>query len=251
MDVFNLPTGLIVILVTLMAIFMFWGGEKLEAKFGGKDPKNAPKLRYYGATVLIILAISVAIIGQPTTLDKWDRLSVEKQPLLDQRRVQVHPGELLHTIHDHKINLIMLDVRSEADYNLFHIRGAENSTPDKISGIVNDLIQEPANTVIVIMSNDETASTEVWKFLTAESVPNIYILDGGINGWLDTFAGEFEEGYCAGQIQAGNDELRYNFTAALGSGCPAAYPHEEDFELVYESKIILELKRAPSGGGCG
>jgi rhodanese-related sulfurtransferase len=251
MDFLNLPTGIVVILVTLMAIFMLWGGEKLEAKFGGKNPGNAPKLRFFGAAILIVLAVSIAIIGQPTTIDRWNRLSNEKQPVLDQRSVQIHPGELLHTIHDHKINLIMLDVRSEADYNLFHLRGAENTPPDKILLSVDSLIQEPANTVIVLMSNDEAASTEVWKLLVAESVPNVYILEGGINGWLDTFAGEFEEDFCGGKIQAGVDELRYNFTAALGSGCPAAYPHEEDFELVYDSKIILELKRAPSGGGCG
>lgn len=251
MDFFNLPAGILVILVTLMAIFMFWGGEKLEVKFGGKNLNDAPKSRYLGAAILVVLAITIAIIGQPTTADRWDRLSNEKQPALDQRSVQIHPGELLHTIHDHKINLIMLDVRSEADYNLFHLRGAENATPQEIPELVDSLIQEPSNTVIVLMGNDESASTNVWKLLVAESVPNVYILEGGINRWLDIFAGEFEEGFCAGKIQAGNDELRYNFTAALGSGCPAAYPHEEDFELVYDSKIILELKRAPSGGGCG
>ena len=101
------------------------------------------------------------------------------------------------------------------------------------------------------MSNDETAATEIWKTMVAESVPNVYILGGGINGWLDTFAGEFEGEYCAGKSSAADDELRYEFTAALGSGCPAAYPDHEHFELEYEKKIQLELKRAPSGGGCG
>jgi hypothetical protein len=36
-----------------MALFMFWGGEKLEAIFGGKDPKQAPRLRYAGALGLL------------------------------------------------------------------------------------------------------------------------------------------------------------------------------------------------------
>lgn len=252
MDVFNLPAGVIVILVTLMAIFMLWGGEQLEAKFGNKNPKEAPKARYLGAVVLVIVAVTVAAIRQPTTMDRWNRISAEKQILLDERSIQVHPGELLHTIHDHKLNLIMLDVRPEADYNLFHLRNAQHINLQEVPDQIHVLIQEPANTILVIMSNDETAATEAWKFLVAESVPNVYILDGGINGWLDTFAGDFEEGYCAGRVpSAGDDELRYDFTAALGSGCPAAYPKEEDFELVYEEKIKLELKRAPSGGGCG
>jgi 3-mercaptopyruvate sulfurtransferase SseA len=34
------------------------------------------------------------------------------------------------------------------------------------------------------MSNDEAAATEAWKVLVAESVQNIYILEGGVNNWL-------------------------------------------------------------------
>src|SRR5512137_223260 len=45
MDVFKLPTGVVVLLVVLMALFMFWGGEKLEAHFGKKDLKKEPRLR--------------------------------------------------------------------------------------------------------------------------------------------------------------------------------------------------------------
>jgi len=252
MDFFNLPAGVVVILVTLMAIFMLWGGEKLEAKFGGKDPNKAPKIRYYGAAVLVVVAVIIAVVGQPTTRDRWDRLSEEKQPQLESREVQIHPGELLHTIHDHKVNLIMLDVRSEADYNIFHLRNAKHVLPEEVPELVHPLIQEPANTVIVAMSNDETMATEAWKTLVAESVPNVYILDGGINNWLSIFAGEFEESFCAGKKPSGaDDELRYEFTSALGSGCPAAYPDDEKFELEFEEKIEMELKRAPTGGGCG
>jgi hypothetical protein len=252
MDVFNLPAGVVVILITLMAILMLWGGEQLEAKFGGKDPKTAPKARYYGAGAFVVFAVVIALIGQPDLSDRWNRLVSEKQPVLDQREVQIHPGELLHTIHNHGVNLVMLDVRSEADYNIFHLRNARHIPLDEIPGQVESLIQEPANTVIVVMSNDEAQATEAWKILVAGSVPNVYILGGGINGWLDTFAGSFEQGFCAGKLPAAKeDELRYNFTAALGSGCPAAFPDEEDFELDYEEKIILQLKRAPSSGGCG
>lgn len=251
MDVFNLPAGVIVILVTLMAIFMLWGGEQLERIFGGKDPKAAPKARYVGAGVFVILAIAIAVIGQPTTLDRWERLAPVKQAALDTREYQIHPGELLASIHDHKLNLVMLDVRSEADYNLFHLLDAENVTPAEIPGHIDDFIAQPANTLFVVMSNDETAATEVWKTMVAESVPNVYILAGGINTWLDTFSTGFEEEYCAETTQTGDDELRYEFSAALGSGCPAAYPDHEHYEIEYEKKIKMELKRAPSGGGCG
>ncbi len=252
MDFMGLPTGVIVIGVTLMAIFMLWGGEQLEIGIGGKPKGTEPKARYIGAGIFVVAAVAIALIGQPTTQDRWERLSIQKGPELEKRVYQIHPGELLHTMHDPKINLVMLDVRTESDFNMFHLLDAEHVTPTAIPEMIDEYIQEPANTVFAVMSNDEAAATEVWKTMVAESVPNVYILAGGINGWLDIFAGEFEGQYCAGQIpSAGDDELRYEFTAALGSGCPAAYPDYEHFELEYENKIKLELKRAPSGGGCG
>jgi hypothetical protein len=47
-------------------------------------------------------------------------------------------------------------------------------------------VAEP-NTVLVLVSNDETAATEAWKVVVAESVQNLYILEGGVNNWLALF----------------------------------------------------------------
>ncbi len=138
MDVFNLRTGIVVILVTLMAVFMLWGGEQLEKIYGKKDPKKAPKARYYGAGVLVIVAIAIAIIGQPTTADRWNKLESVRGDDLKNREVYIHPGELLDTFHDHKLNLVMIDVRSEADYNLFHLLDAENITPEEIPDSIDE-----------------------------------------------------------------------------------------------------------------
>ena len=251
MDVFNIPTGIVVILVTLMALFMFLGGEQLEKIYGKKDPKKAPKARYYGAGVLVILAVAIAIIGQPTTADRWNKLEAVRGDALTNREVYIHPGELLDTFHDHKLNLVMIDVRSEADYNLFHLLDADNITPEEIPDSINDFIAMPANTVIVVISNDEVTSTEVWKTLTAQAVPNVYILSGGINKWLDTFATPYEAGFCGELTESGVEEMHYVFDAALGSNCPAAYPDHDLYHLEYEKKIKLDLKRAPVGGGCG
>jgi rhodanese-related sulfurtransferase len=250
MDIFNLPTGIIVILVTLMAIFMLWGGEKLEQKFGNKAPE--PKARFVGAGVFVMLAVGIAILGQPTTSDRWQMLAPEKQPQLDQRTYQIHPAELLHTMHEHKLNLVMIDVRDEADYNIFHLLDADHIPLADIPDHVHEFIALPPNTVFVVMSNDETAATEAWKTMVAESVPNVYILEGGINNWLLTYGTPYEEDFCAGKKEnAADEELQYDFTIALGSGCPAAFPDPEEFEFEFEPKIELELKRAPSGGGCG
>ena len=78
MDWLGLPTGWVVLIVTLMALFMFWGGEQLEKIFGGKKPTKGPQLRFAGAGMVVIFAAVILLIGQPTNAEKWQMLSVEK-----------------------------------------------------------------------------------------------------------------------------------------------------------------------------
>ncbi len=53
MDWLNLPTGVVVTLIVLMAVFMFWGSEQLERMVGKRDLKREPRARYVGAGTLI------------------------------------------------------------------------------------------------------------------------------------------------------------------------------------------------------
>jgi len=253
MDVFHLPTGMVVLLVVLMALFMFWGGEKLEAKFGKKDLTKEPKLRYFGAASLVLVALIVLVLGQPTVTQKWAAVETQKMPLLEQRAVQVHPGELLASLGDDNLNMIMLDVRAEADFNLFHIHGAVNLPLQNILGIIPALLtqsQASISTVIVLMSNDESAATEAWKVLVAESVPNVYILEGGINNWIAVF-GKEETAIHPYPTTAVDDQLRYAFDSALGDRYPAAAPLPYEWVFEYTPKIQLQNRRGVSGGGCG
>jgi rhodanese-related sulfurtransferase len=147
--------------------------------------------------------------------------------------------------------VIMLDVRNEADYNLFHILDARHVPLENIPDIVPALQEEPANTVFVVMSNDEQAATAAWKILVAESLPNVYILDGGINNWIATFGTtEFLAEHPI--IDAPDDDLHYMFAAALGDRYPEAQPSAKVMEaMLFDPKVKLQVKRGPTGGGCG
>ncbi|MGD8586117.1 MAG: YeeE/YedE thiosulfate transporter family protein, partial [Chloroflexota bacterium] len=248
-DWLGLPTGVVVLLLILMALFMFWGSEQLERIFGKKDPSKAPRWRYGAAGVLVLGALGLIVIGQPTNTDRWAMIADEKQPLLDEREVQIHPGELLDSIHDTSLKVIMLDVRNEVDYNLFHILDARHTPLETLPDIVADLHFEPENALFVTMSNDEAAATEAWKMLVAESVPNVYILEGGVNNWIATFGeDDLTKNFNAG---AGDDQLCYIFDSAIGSRYAAAEPDPEAQELEYTPKVKMEIKRAPTSGGCG
>ena len=269
-QVFNLPVGVVVLLVVLMALFMFGGAEQLERMVGKKDLSNEPRLRIAGAGVLFVLALAVVFIGTPSLEEKYSKLTFTRtetispknadslvntltysaDQMLEKRLVQISPAEVFKTIYNQNVNLIMLDVRPESDFNLYHIKGAINVPINQLPVVIPDLLTEPpANSVFVLMSNDETAATEAWKQLVASTVPNVYILEGGVNNWI-AFFGE-EEGFLSAS-SLGEDELEYIFPAALGSRYESCHPNPIEYEeLEFEPKIKLELKRDKSGGGCG
>ena len=270
-QVFNLPIGVVVLLVVLMALFMFWGSEQLERIIGKKDMSKEPKLRLVGAGVLFAAAVGVVFIGSPSIEDRYNSLTFTRTETVEQlnadpivntytytademlanRLVFITPAEAFKAKYNQAMKPIYLDVRSEADYNLYHIEDAVNVPFERIEEVIPLLLTEsPTNTVFVVMSNDETAAVEAWKYLSASSVGNVYILEGGVNNWI-AFFGEADKALQSNP-NAGDDELGFIFPAALGSRYESCSPDPIEYEeLEFEQKIQLQLKRDKSGGGCG
>ena len=150
---------------------------------------------------------------------------------------------------DNGLFTVLLDVRPEAEYNLYHINNALNIPLAQIGGIIPRLqARHSPNTIYFVMSNDEEAATQAWKMLVGSGVTNVYILEGGINNWIAFFG--TDEGFEA--AAAADDQLRYDFPAALGSTYESCDPNPVKYEeLEFEARIKLQLKRDKSGGGCG
>ncbi|MCU0289358.1 MAG: rhodanese-like domain-containing protein, partial [Acidobacteria bacterium] len=179
---------------------------------------------------------------------------------LADRQVYIHPGELLETMNDPMLYSTLLDVRSETDYNLFHLENARNITFKDIYGVrlIKELTQVPGNTVIVVMSNNETDAVQAYKLLRSQGVLNLYILSGGVNNWLkcfplDTAIARWVDP--VGRQMSGkesNEQLNYLFTQAVGANVKEANPGEEGLELcgAFTKKIKIQKKKVISGG-CG
>jgi len=271
MDVFGLPSGVIVLLVVAMALFMFWGGEQLERIFGKKDLSKEPKGRVYTAGALFALALVVVFIGNPSTEAKYDQATITRtvpevqadgtvkeiqvkysaEEALAQRLVQITPEELFKTRYDQTVILTMIDVRPEADYNLFHVRGAVNIPAPELKSHIPELLATAApNAVYVVMSNDETLATQAWRLLTAEGVPNVYLLEGGLNYWITVF-GETDPEILPVSAAA-DEQLKFQFPSALGDRYECSDPDPiENEHIEFTPKIQLQMKRDKSGGGCG
>jgi rhodanese-related sulfurtransferase len=270
-QVFGIPVGAVVVIVILMALFMFWGSEQLERIFGKRDLSKEPKLRIAGAVALFAGAVAVLALGTPSIADKYNKVTFTRTETIEQvnadpivntyvytaddmlakRLVFTSPAEVFKSRYNQSMNPVYIDVRSEADYNLYHIESAVNIPLERLTEVIPLLLSEPpTNSVFILMSNDESAAIDAWKILVGSSVQNAYILEGGVNNWI-AFFGESDKALRPAP-NAGDDQLGYVFPAALGSRYESCDPDPIEYEkLEFEARIILQLKRDKSGGGCG
>ena len=171
---------------------------------------------------------------------------------LESRAVYIDPAELLHLMNDDYIDLIIYDVRNEHDWNMFHLVDAERVGLDDLHRQRDRLRDLSELGVVVVVSNDEILSTHAWKHLMALAKPNAYILEGGLNHWLNIYGVVDEEHERHGDASLARPDgtLRHPFKLALGARHGAAQPDEHHTpERIYTTKVRL-LKKVAKAGGC-
>ena len=283
-DWLGTSAGVVVLLLTLMALAMFYLAEIGEAYFG--EPKKAiswrPHSRFKMSAVASLLAVCglLLALGQPSPQTKWERLKGGLAQSLEDREVYVHPGEVAELKKNTTLLVKILDVRSEADFNLFHIGGALRLDLAELAqpATLKRLLTAPDNAVFFLVSNKEQAATQAWQWLKASGVTNLYIIEGGINKWLAVFPPE----PCllagsASQPSGAAEPLQYDFRYAVGAQSRAAHPEsvrtrpwvacpqgdpaaaatfasapgaKKPTALAYVKKVKLQRKVAVKGG-CG
>jgi hypothetical protein len=275
----GISVGATLLLVVSMALAMFWGAEALEARFapaptdGAAPPRRRRALRRVGAAALLAAAVAVAAVGQPAPEQRWRR-SPELQALVRDRAVFVHPAEVVALRRDLNLSVEVLDLRSEHDFNLFHVGGARRLDPETLERpeVLKGLRERPPHSVAFLVSNDEERALEAWKKLQGLGVPNLYVVEGGVNRWLDLYPAPA----CVAERAraSGPDEPRWRVAFATGASLPSAWPElaaSRDFRVpceagtgehaagghgiawpahAYVKRVKLQSKAAVKGG-CG
>jgi rhodanese-related sulfurtransferase/uncharacterized membrane protein (DUF485 family) len=270
-QVFGISVPTLVLIIVVAALLLFWGAEQIEHAMAHKDLSLEPRQRKFGAAALAAAALAVLVIGTPSLEERYQRVSFKRtetvkqgdgepqkitrvysaDEMLAKRLVHTSPAEAFKARYQQAIKPVYLDVRGEADYNLYHIADSINVPLERLESIVPDLLsQPPSNSVFITIGNDEAAATEAWRRLAASRVPNVYILEGGINRWIATFGAD--DPGLKPRADAGPEQLRYSFPLALGDRYKSCAPNPMHHEkLEYQPRIVLQLKRDKSGGGCG
>jgi hypothetical protein len=214
--------------------------------------KRILDLRVAGALTLLFAAGGLAWHGQPGIEKKWQYMAPMLESRLLEREVYIDPAELLHLINDDYIHLVIYDVRSEPYWNEFRLVDSEHMPLEKMPGERDRLLALPDNAVVVVVSNDEMLATEGWKHLMVIARPNAYILEGGLNHWLNVYGAPADEVDAHGKARLGKPDgrLRHPFKLALGDRHVASRPDEHLTPHRAYSKKVKLLKKVAKAGGC-
>jgi rhodanese-related sulfurtransferase len=277
-ELLGLSTGTTLVLLVLMALAMFAGAEVVESYYKRTDLQKSISLKpghratVLGAAGLLALAVLTAAIGQPSAEDRWKRIASEGDRQLRDREVFAHPREVVDLKKNTSLVVSVLDLRDERDYNLFHIAGSKRLSVTSLQdpATIKPLLADADNVIHFLVSNGDELSATAWKLLKAQGVLNLYVVDGGINHWLDVFP----PAACIAEKRspaapASGDALNYRFLLAVGDRIPQAHPdyagkdplpscavteptdrHVTHAASEYTKKVKLQKKSATKGG-CG
>jgi rhodanese-related sulfurtransferase len=225
----GLPVGVTVLLVVLMALLLFWAGELAEQVFGRGRPWAEVSLRPSRALAitggaLVLASVVVMAKGQPTPAEKFDLMGAEVRRPLEERGIFVHPAEVVALKNDINVQVNILDLRGEHDFNLFHLGGARRVDPADLrrASHLKDLLALPGSAVSFLVASGEEKALATWKELKAQGVGNLYVIEGGIDRWLELYPAPA----CVAErtSTAGAAEPAWRFSYATGDSLPSAWP---------------------------
>jgi hypothetical protein len=230
-DWLGVPPGVALVLVVAMALFTFWGAEKIERAFAPRPAGGEPvparrggRARVVAAAALAAAALGVAALGQPSPDLKWARAKPALHQLVEERALFASPAEIVALKKDTALRVELLDLRGEHDFNLFHAGGARRVDPAALEQgpELRRLLDKPASTVTFLAGNGEGEPLVAWKRLTALGVSNLYVVDGGMNRWLELYPVPS----CVAEPAPadGPESLTWRFAFAAGASLPSAWP---------------------------
>lgn len=81
-----------------------------------------------------------------------------------------------------KKNAFILDVRATKDFKRGAIAGSKSIPIDDFEGRVNEV---PKDRPVIVVDTVTTSSLKAAKVLRAQGYKDVFVLEGGIKGWVD------------------------------------------------------------------
>jgi len=171
------------------AVACFWGCEWIERRTvgGGKFLRSA---FLKSLTVAILsLAVGLIIIGGPGKAETSSQLATrgvatetDLLAAVEMGEDHVEPEELARRLLSGDQSLVLVDIRTPAEFARFHIRGAVNVSLTDLESFV---AQELAARQVILYSNGMTHPAQARDALFRAGYGNVYLLTDGLEGFME------------------------------------------------------------------
>jgi rhodanese-related sulfurtransferase len=204
----------------------------------------------YLTFVLSGLALIIALVPQNTT--RPYKLTAEQ--LLAEIRTGtqfISPDELADKIIQKDPSIQMIDVRNPREFDMFSLPGAINIPLQDILSENNFDLLNQGTKMNIFYSNGSTEANEAWMLTRQLGYQNNYVLQGGLNYWMETILNPVKPG----SISSNDDIARYDFrkaaSMALGGGdVSAASAASVTSTAVPKPGVVPVKKKKKASGGC-
>jgi thiosulfate/3-mercaptopyruvate sulfurtransferase len=185
------------LLLTLAAVGSFWGAEAIERARHGAGPYwNSPFLRAFSVAMVALAAglflfpntppdaAATAASGPAATGADASAEDAERAlwRIMGTGEDHMDPAELADRLVHGDPHLVLVDVRSEEEFDRFHIRGAIHVPIDQLD---RQLRAHKNRGIIVLYSNGMTHPAQARDSLFRLGYGNVYILTDGLQGFLE------------------------------------------------------------------
>lgn len=178
----GVPRSWFVFLFTLMAVAVFWLCEWIEKKRHVPSPYwGSPFLKAF-SLALVVIAGSLFLLGPSTSSEAAPAFEDNLMASVDLAEDHMEPEELADRLLAGDADLVVVDVRSAAEFEAFHIKGAINIP---LTRLAEELAPYKDKGTIVLYSNGMTHPAQARDSLQRRGFTNAYLLTDGLVGFRD------------------------------------------------------------------
>jgi rhodanese-related sulfurtransferase len=144
----------------------------LAAAFSVRNDKSASASSAASSPSVSSASNAVAVLSQPTTADLAHQIEREDD--------HVTALELAQWIRERKPGLRVLDIRSETEFDAYHIPSAERMPLGALATL------KPSNgETLVLYSEGGAHAAQGWVLLRSNGHREVYFLRGGLLDWME------------------------------------------------------------------
>jgi len=206
---------------------------------------------HYLSLVLMILALVIAFVPENTT--RPYKLTAEQ--LLTEIRTGtqfISPDEVADKIIQKDPSIQLIDVRNPREFDQFSLPGAINiPLQDILSENWVDVLNQGTK-MNIFYSNGSTEANEAWLLTRQLGYQNNYVLQGGLNYWMETVLNPSKPGTISSNDEIARYDFRKAASMALGGGDVSAIAPAASSGKAPAQKpgVVPVKKKKKAAGGC-